>query len=129
MEKYTAKVTESTRVLTAVEKVRIRTALDTMESINDNLKGVKDFAIPNIDYLATVEVHNPNVTEGGNVDYTVYVIATTDGKYYRTSSDSFAASAADIISDMQEVNEPWQLIAYKLPSKKNQGDFLTATVG
>ena len=129
MTGYTVTIAESTRELTAKERVALKDtsnaiALDTaVDSATDGKIIIKpvDFVVLNI--------HNDNAKEGENKDYTNYVIVADDGNKYVTGSDAFYSSFRNIFDEMKNETEEWALECYKKPSKNYTGKgFITCSI-
>lgn len=120
---YSAKVADSSRELTAKERVLYKDTSDCI-LLND---AVKDEAlIINPSFWVKVQVHNEN---SENVDYAVFVIVDKDGTKYRTGSENFMNTFMDILEDMEEVDEDYSIKVYQLPSKNRSGQsFLTCSL-
>lgn len=123
MTDYKAEVAESSRQLTARERIKFKDLTDAV-SIDEATKdapliiAVKDYAI--------VKVHNEN---SDNKDYTKYVLEDNDGNLYATGSESFWKSFIGIWNEMAEETEAWQLKIYKKDSANYKGkQFITCSI-
>lgn len=123
MAEYKAEVAESSRQLTARERIKFKDLTDAI-SIDEATKdeplkiSVKDYAI--------VKVHNEN---SDNKDYTKYVLEDSEGNLYATGSESFWKSFIDIWSEMAEETEEWKLKIYKKDSANYKGkQFITCSI-
>lgn len=123
MAEYKAEVAESSRQLTARERIKFKDLTDAI-SIDEATKDepliitVKDYAI--------VKVHNEN---SDNKDYTKYVLEDSEGNLYATGSESFWKSFIDIWSEMAEETEEWKLKIYKKDSANYKGkQFITCSI-
>lgn len=75
---------------------------------------------------AEISVHNEHSQDK---DYKKYVILDEDGTKYVTGSESFWRSFTEIMEDMAGVDEEWELVVTKQPSKNYKGKgFLTCYV-
>lgn len=77
--------------------------------------------------FVTLDVHNEYVKDGGNTDYRVYMILAQDGTKYKTSSESFADSLADIWADIIpeldiSAGEVFEIEIIGIPSKNYKGN-------
>lgn len=127
MEGYKVVVRESSKELTAKERIRIK---DTTNAIKlDEVVDYKDGTRLRIDvdYYAVLDVHNEN---SENKDYCVYVIADKNGTTYVTGSEAFFTSFTDIYDEMSddESGEEWAIEVYKKPSKNYNGEFITCSI-
>lgn len=123
MADYKAEVVESSRQLTARERIKFKdltdaTSLDTATANGAVILTVKDYAI--------VKVHNEN---SDNKEYTKYVLEDNEGNLYATGSESFWKSFIDIWSEMAEETEEWKLKIYKKDSANYKGkQFITCSI-
>lgn len=123
MADYKAEVVESSRQLTARERIKFKDLTDAV-SIDTATKDeaifieVKDYAI--------VKVHNDN---SDNKEYTKYVLEDKDGTLYATGSESFWKSFKDIWDEMENETEEWTLKIYKKDSANYKGkQFITCSI-
>ena len=129
MTGYTVTIAESTRELTAKERVALKDtsnaiALDTAVDSATNGKII----IKPVDFVV-LNIHNDNAKEGENKDYTNYVIVADDGNKYVTGSDAFYSSFRNIFDEMKNETEEWALECYKKPSKNYTGKgFITCSI-
>lgn len=123
MADYKAEVVESSRQLTARERIKFKdltdaTSLDTATANGAVILTVKDYAI--------VKVHNDN---SDNKEYTKYVLEDSEGNLYATGSESFWKSFIDIWDEMKEETEEWKLKIYKKDSANYKGkQFITCSI-
>lgn len=122
MSEYKAEVIESSRQLTARERIRFKDltdaiSLDTVTNEALTIE-VKDYAI--------VKVHNE---KSDNKEYTKYVLEDKDGNLYATGSESFWKSFKDIWDEMSNETEAWMLKIYKKDSANYKGkQFITCSI-
>lgn len=120
---YSAVVKESSRELTAKERVMMK---DTSDCVMLNDEAEKGSLLIDPDFWCTVAVHNE---KSENKDYDVYIIVDKNGTKYKTSSENFMNSFVDIMADMSDSTEPFQIKVYVLPSKNRSGQtFLTCSL-
>ena len=124
---YKVTVTESTRDLTAREKIALKnfgtSAIPLDQFLDDNGDKV---TIPVVDYI-TLHVEN---SKSENPEYDVHLLIS-DGASYYTSSNSFHESIIDIIDELSEAgdNDPWSVVVCKKDSKNYKGKkFITAVL-
>lgn len=125
---YKATITESSRELTAKERVMFKDLGNAIsmvdfahEAIENGGKAIIDFH----DYVI-VEIHN-DATE--DKDYTNYLIVDTNGQKYYTGSQSFWNSFKNIYDEMKDSNEAWGIELNLLPSKNYKGkEILTCSL-
>jgi hypothetical protein len=120
---YTATVVESSRELTAKERVMMK---DTSDALMLNDLAEKEPVLIDPEFWCTVAIHNE---KSDNKDYNVYLIVDKNGAKYKTSSENFMNSFEDIMADMAGCDEPFSVKVYTLPSKNRTGQsFLTCSL-
>lgn len=123
MEGYTAKVIESSKELSAKEKIQLKDTTNA-HKLDEVLNAGALVITP--EYYAVIGIHNE---KSDNKDYNVYVIVDTDGEKYVTGSDSFWSSFKDIFDEMAGENETYQVEIYKVESKNYKGkSFITCSI-
>lgn len=122
MNDYKVTIKESTKELTARERLR-------MKDLTSSIK-FDDFVTPTEQQTITpafscvLSVHNPSAEK---VDYEVYIIEDKDGHKFYTSSESFWQSYKDIVEEMGD--EEFSIIVYKVESKNRKGQyFITCSI-
>lgn len=113
MENYKVTIIESSRELTAKERVAIKTfanaqPLDVPE-MNGAIIEPKDWAV--------VSVHNE---KSDNVDYEKYLIIGNDGNRYVTGSKPFWTSFRGIWDEMVGTEESWGFVVRHVQSKNHR---------
>lgn len=129
MTGYTVEITETSRELTAKERVALKDTSNavSLDSAVDTAEGGKVIIKP-VDY-AVLSIHNENAKEGENKDYTNFVIVDDKGVKYVTGSDAFYSSFINIFDEMKNESEEWALECYKKPSKNYTGKgFITCSI-
>lgn len=123
MTGYSVTIAESSKELNAKEKIRLK---DTSDAVKLD-EATKDGAITVTPVAYVIlNIHNE---KSDNVDYNNYLIEDEDGTKYVTGSESFWNSFMDIYNEMKNETEPWQIKAYRLPSKNYKGkEFLTCSI-
>lgn len=123
MEGYSVKIIESSRELSARERIAIKdfsNAIPLDEATKDG-----KLVITPADY-AILSVHNE---KSDNKDYTKYVIIDTAGTKYVTGSDNFFSSFAEIMDEMSGENEEFSIEVYQMESKNYKGkSFITCSI-
>ena len=115
---YSAKIVASSHELTPKEKLRCK---DTTAAIRiDAATETDDLIIAPAGY-AVIEIHNEKSKD--HKDYYNYLIFGNDGATYVTGSTSFWRSFKDIYDEMQDSNEPWELVCTRRMSKNYAGKF------
>lgn len=129
MTGYTVEITETSRELTAKERVALKDTSNavSLDSAVDTAEGGKVIIKP-VDY-AVLSIHNDNAKEGENKDYINFVIVDDKGIKYVTGSDAFYSSFKNIYDEMKNETEEWALECYKKPSKNYTGKgFITCSI-
>lgn len=118
---YTATITESSRELSARERVMFK---DTQNAISINelaeeakANGAKAF-IEGIAGYVILDIHND---KSDDKDYKNYLIMDKDGQKYVTGSQAFWNSFKSIYDEMAGETDPWNVEINLLPSKNYKG--------
>lgn len=75
-----------------------------------------------------LSVHNEHAKDG-NTEYTKFIIIDKSGNKYVTGSVTFQRSFMEIWTEMEEVDEEFEIEVFKLPSKNYKGkSFLTCSM-
>ena len=123
MEGYNVTITKASKELSHKDRVRMK---DTTNAISMDELTQDGPVLIDLDFYAVLNVHNE---KSESVDYTVCVLVDKAGTKYRTGSPSFLTALDDIMADMADCDEPWQLEVSRRPSKNYKGkEFLTCSV-
>lgn len=123
MEGYSVKIRETSRELTAKERVMLK---DTSDAVKLDTVTSEAPVLIDVDMYAILDIHNE---KSDNKDYVNYLVVDKDGTKYVTGSDSFWSSFMNIYTEMLTSDEPYNIKAYRLPSKNRQGkDFITCSI-
>lgn len=123
MEGYSVKIAETSKELTAKERIRIKDTTDAVKLDEATHDGA---IIINPAMYAVLDVHNE---KSDNVDYKNYIIVDIDGTKYVTGSASFWSSFMNIYEEMDGEQEEWGIKVYRAPSKNYKGkDFITCSI-
>ncbi len=126
MEGYSVKIISTSKELSAKEKIRIKD-FTAASQLDDIIQPGEHFML-DYDFHAVMEVHNEK-TKNEKKDYKKVVIVDKAGNAFVTGSESFLTAMEDIISEMADSGEEFQLDCYKVDSKNFQGkQFITCTV-
>ena len=121
---FTSTIKESSRELTAKEKVKFKDVSNALRL--DEVTETAEHVVIAPDFYVVLSIHNE---KADNKDYDQYVIVDKEGTKYVTSSTSFWNSFYDIFSDMEEVDEDWEIEVLKKPSTNYKGKyFLTCAL-
>lgn len=125
MEGYSATIINSSRELTAKERIRFKD-MSKAAQLDDLVQPDQPFIL-DYDFHLDIEVHNEHA-KGNTKDYTKRVIVDTAGNSYVTGSESFITAMDDIIKELGSEDDI-QFECYKVASKNYQGKhFLTCTI-
>lgn len=123
MAGYSVKINNCTKELSARDRVAIKdftnaTALD---------EATKEGAIIiNVDFVAELDVHNEKAQDK---DYKKFILVDKAGNKFVTGSTSFMTSLQEIMDEMADSGEEYQIEAYRVPSKNYKGkEFLTCSI-
>ena len=123
MEGYNVTIVKTSKELSHKERVRMK---DTTNAISMDEITQDGPVLIDLDFYAVLNVHNER---SESVDYTVCILVDKAGTKYRTSSPSFLTALDEIMVDMADCDEPWQLEVSRRPSKNYKGkEFLTCSV-
>ena len=128
MEGYSVKIIESSKELTAREKISAKDFSNAMALDTELIDANSTVVITPSAYLI-LGVHNEH--SKNDKDYKKYLIIDTAGNKYVTGSESFFTAFLDIFTAMSEdaPGEEYSIEVYKKPSKNYQGKhFLTCSI-
>lgn len=128
MEGYSVKIIESSKELTAREKISAKDFSNAMALDTELIDANSTVVITPAAYLI-LGVHNEH--SKNDKDYKKYLIIDTAGNKYVTGSESFFTAFLDIFNAMAEdaPGEEYSIEVYKKPSKNYQGKhFLTCSI-
>lgn len=123
MTGYSVKIQYCSKELTARDRVAIK---DTTNAISLDEATQSSNVVIDIDYYAKLAVHNEHSEDK---DYEKYIIVAKDGTKYVTGSTSFLTAMEEIVDEMADSGEDFQIEVYRMPSKNYKGkDFLTCSI-
>ena len=123
MEGYNVTIAKASKELTHKERVRMK---DTTNAFSLDEVTQDGPVLIDLDFYAVLNVHND---KSESIDYTVCILVDKAGTKYRTGSPSFLTALDEIMVDMADCDEPWQLEVSRRPSKNYKGkEFLTCSV-
>lgn len=124
MTGYSVEITYSSKELTGKEKIMVKDTSNAVKIDDVTNNGNSITISPKI--LVTLKVHNE---KSSDKDYFKYVIIDENGDKYVTGSESFIEALNDIMTDMEEEEEKYSVVIYKMPSKNYQGkSFITCSI-
>lgn len=121
---YSVTISDINKELTKKQQIMLKDLTDAT-NLNEALSVVDSIVIkPEI--VATLDVHNENAEN--DKDYTQFVVIDSEGEKYKTGSKSFGSAIYDIMADMADTDEEWELKIYKRASKNGMQPFITCSV-
>lgn len=124
MNGYTVTITESSKDLTAKERIALKDTSNAIK-LDEVCKPEEPFVFTPALY-AKIHVENPNSEDK---EYDQYIFVDTEGRKYMTGSQSFFDSFINIWNEMGDEQEEWSIEVTKHPSKKYSGKyFITASI-
>lgn len=124
MTGYSVKVVESTKDLTAKERVKIK---DTTNAIRLDEATKSGSLVIAYDYHAVLAIHNEKLEDP---DYRQYIVVDKAGNKYVTGSESFFTAMTEIVDEMAAAGETdYELEVYRMDSKNYKGkQFITCSI-
>lgn len=125
---YKAKVCESSRELTAKEKIMLKDTSNafSLDELTQEAQFNNEKLILNIDYYVTIDVHNDKADDK---DYQQFILVDKEGKKYYTGSTSFINNFTDIFEELTEAGEEVTIEIYRKESKNYKGkEFITCSI-
>lgn len=126
MEGYSAKIVNTSKELSAREKIKIKdltNAVGLDEAVTDD---VPLMVTPSL--WAELAIHNE---KSKDKDYKKYILIDAAGTKYATGSESFWSAFNDIVAELEDAGEEgdFTIEIYRLPSKNYSGkSFLTCSL-
>ena len=131
MTGYEAKITYSSKELTAREKIKLKDLTNAIQldeaTQNAEFEDAGNLVITP-DYYAEVSVHNE---KSDSKDYVKFVVVDTNGTKYVTGSESFITAFKDIVDEMADAGEEegYDIEVYRMESKNYKGkSFITCSL-
>lgn len=123
MTGYSVKISYSFKELSARERVAVK---DTTNAVSLDEATKPGPLTIDFDYYVELAVHNE---KSEDKDYKKYVVVDKAGTKYVTGSNSFITALSDIIDEMADSGEEYQIEIYRMPSKNYKGkEFLTCSI-
>lgn len=123
MNGYSVSIAEASKELSAKERIMLK---DTSDAVKLD-EATKDGALVITPVAhAVLNIHNE---KSDDKDYQQYIIVDSDGTKYVTGSESLWSSFINIVEEMEDEEEPFEIKIYRLPSKNYKGkEFLTCSI-
>lgn len=125
---FTVTITESSREFKGKEAIKLKDIGDAIRlnsAIDESEDGNVVFTP---EAWAVLHIENDGAKEGRDKEYTNYIVLDTEGNKYITGSESFFTSLKDILTEMADVDEEFEIKVYKVPSSNFSGDFLKCSI-
>lgn len=123
MTGYFVKIVNASKELSARDRVAVK---DTTNAIALD-EATKDTPLViAIDYYVELAVHNE---KSEDKDYKKYVVVDKSGNKFVTGSESFFTAMLEIMDEMSDSGEDFEIQVYRMPSKNYKGkEFLTCSI-
>lgn len=121
MEGYSATIINASKEISKKEQVQLKDTGDCVQL--DTV--CNEPVLIDVDFYVVLQIHNE---KSDTKDYDKLVIKDKNGTKYITGSQAFMSSFLDIMNEMEDYDEEFQIKAYKLPSKNFSQPFLTCSV-
>lgn len=121
---YSATITESSRELTARERIMYKDTQNAVSLLDlaENAQATGDKAIiTDVKDYIKINVHND---KSDDKEYMNFVIVDGAGEKYVTGSQSFVNSFMDIYEEMKNETESWGIQLNLLASKNYKGKYI-----
>lgn len=123
MTGYYVKIVNASKELSARDRVA---AKDTTNAIGLDDATKDSPLVIDIDYYVELAVHNE---KSEDKDYKKYVVVDKSGNKFVTGSESFFTAMLEIMDEMAESGEGFEIQVYRMPSKNYKGkEFLTCSI-
>lgn len=123
MTGYSVKIVNASKELSARDRVAVKDTTNAI-ALDDATKDSP--LVIAIDYYVELAVHNE---KSEDKDYKKYVVVDKSGNKFVTGSESFFAAMLEIMDEMAESGEDFEIQVYRLPSKNYKGkEFLTCSI-
>lgn len=123
MTGYSVKIVNASKELSARDRVAVK---DTTNAIALDEATKDSPLVIAIDYYVELAVHNENSEDK---DYKKYVVVDKSGNKFVTGSESFFTAMLEIMDEMTDAGEDFEIQVYRMPSKNYKGkEFLTCSI-
>lgn len=123
MTGYYVKIVNASKELSARDRVAVK---DTTNAIGLDDATKDSPLVIAIDYYVELAVHNE---KSEDKDYKKYVVVDKTGNKFVTGSESFFTAMLEIMEEMAESDEDFEIQVYRIPSKNYKGkEFLTCSI-
>lgn len=123
MTGYSVKIVNASKELSARERVAVK---DTTNAIALDDATKDSTLVIAIDYYVELAIHNE---KSEDKDYKKYVVVDKSGNKFVTGSESFFTAMLEIMDEMSDSGEDFEIQVYRIPSKNYKGkEFLTCSI-
>lgn len=123
MTGYYVKIVNASKELSARDRVAVKDTTNAI-ALDDATKDTP--LVIAIDYYVELAVHNE---KSEDKDYKKYVVVDKSGNKFVTGSESFFTAMLEIMDEMSDSGEDFEIQVYRMPSKNYKGkDFLTCSI-
>lgn len=123
MTGYSVKIVDASKELSARDRVAVK---DTTNAIGLDDATKDSPLVIDIDYYVELAVHNE---KSEDKDYKKYVVVDKSGNKFVTGSESFFTAMIEIMEEMEDTGEDFEIQVYRIPSKNYKGkEFLTCSI-
>ncbi|UVY46742.1 MAG: hypothetical protein [Bacteriophage sp.] len=120
---YSVKIVNASKELSARDRVAVKDTTNAI-ALDDATKDSP--LVIAIDYYVELAVHNE---KSEDKDYKKYVVVDKSGNKFVTGSESFFTAMLEIMDEMAESGEDFEIQVYRMPSKNYKGkEFLTCSI-
>lgn len=120
---YFVKIVNASKELSARDRVAVK---DTTNAIGLDAATKDSPLVIAIDYYVELAVHNE---KSEDKDYKKYVVVDKSGNKFVTGSESFFTAMLEIMDEMTDSGEDFEIQVYRMPSKNYKGkDFLSCSI-
>lgn len=123
MTGYSVKIVNASKELSARDRVAVKDTTNAI-ALDDATKDTP--LVIAIDYYVELAVHNE---KSEDKDYKKYVVVDKSGNKFVTGSESFFTAMIEIMEEMSDSGEDFEIQVYRMPSKNYKGkEFLTCSI-
>lgn len=123
MTGYSVKIVNYSKELSARDRVAVKDTTNAI-ALDDATKDTP--LVIAIDYYVELAVHNE---KSEDKDYKKYVVVDKSGNKFVTGSESFFTAMLEIMEEMSDSGEDFEIQVYRMPSKNYKGkEFLTCSI-
>lgn len=123
MTGYSVKIVNASKELSARDRVSVKDTTNAI-ALDDATKDSP--LVIAIDYYVELAIHNE---KSEDKDYKKYVVVDKSGNKFVTGSESFFTAMLEIMDEMSDSGEDFEIQVYRMPSKNYKGkEFLTCSI-